>query len=96
MYLKKIVCDNMGPISHVDIEPGFNNESSPKPLILVGKNGAGKSILISNIVDSFFEFAQDIFDDTVIKQGFGGHKYFKVSSDVQIKTGSYVLSYLGE
>ena len=61
MYLKKIVCENMGPISYVDIEPGFTEEGNPKPLILVGKNGTGKSILISNIADSLFEFGGLIF-----------------------------------
>ena len=49
MYLKKIACENMGPILCVDIEPGFDVNGNPKPLVLVGKNGTGKSILISNI-----------------------------------------------
>ena len=95
MYLKKIVCENMGPISHIDIEPGFTAKGNPKPIILVGKNGMGKSILISNIVDSFFEFTHDAFDDATVNYGVGGHKFYKVSSDVQIrKNQKYFICYL--
>ena len=87
MYLKKIVCENMGPISYVDIEPGFTKEGNPKPLILVGKNGTGKSILISNIVDSFFEFGDQAYNDITNKVNWG-HSYFKVASAAQIKNNS--------
>ena len=87
MYLKKIVCENMGPISYVDIEPGFTEEGNPKPLILVGKNGTGKSILISNIVDSFFEFGDQAYSDITNKVNLG-HSYFKVASAAQIKNNS--------
>ena len=86
MYLKKIVCENMGPISYVDIEPGFTKEGNPKPLILVGKNGTGKSILISNIVDSFFEFGDQAYTDVTEKQNMG-HAYFKITGGDQIKIG---------
>lgn len=87
MYLKKIVCENMGPISYVDIEPGFTKEGNPKPLILVGKNGAGKSILISNIADSLFEFGDQAFSDVTEATEKGGHSFFKISAANQIKSG---------
>lgn len=86
MYLKKIVYENMGPIFSIDIEPGFNKNGDPKPLIIVGKNGTGKSILISNIVDSFFEFGDQAYSDVTNKVNMG-HSYFKVLSDSQIQFG---------
>ena len=87
MYLKKIVCENMRPISYVDIEPGFTEEGNPKPLILVGKNGTGKSILISNIADSLFEFGDQPFSDVTAAIEKGGHSFFLVSAGNQIKSG---------
>ena len=86
MYLKKIVCENMGPIAWCDIEPGFNSDGSPKPLILVGKNGTGKSILISNIVDSFFEFGNQAYND-LTKKNSVGYAYYKIASSNQISMG---------
>lgn len=86
MYLRKIICENMGPISHVDIEPSFNSDGTPKPLIVVGKNGTGKSILISNIVDSFFEFGDQAYNDLTKKVPLG-HSYFKITGGNQIKAG---------
>lgn len=86
MYLKKIICENMGPISVADITPGFHPDGNPKPLVIVGKNGTGKSILISNIVDSFFEFGNQAYGDIAMKSGLS-NLYFKVASNNQIQIG---------
>lgn len=87
MYLKKIVCENMGPISVVDITPGFHFDGNPKPLVIVGKNGTGKSILISNIVDSFIEFGNQAYSDIAKKAGTTNY-YFKVAACNQIRIGN--------
>ena len=86
MYLKKIVCENMGPISVADITPGFHPNGNPKPLVIVGKNGTGKSILISNIVDSFFEFGNQAYGDITKKTGLS-NLYFKIAANNQIRLG---------
>ena len=86
MYLKKIVCQSMGPISHLDIEPSFNANGTPKPLIIVGKNGTGKSILISNIADAFFEFGDQAYND-LTRKVFQGHSYFKLTGSNQVQIG---------
>lgn len=94
MYLKKIVCENMGSILNLNINLGFDDNKLPKPLIFVGRNGAGKSTLISNIVDSLYEFSSDVFNDTVIKAGMG-HKYYKIINYNQIHEGkNYMDVYL--
>lgn len=40
----------------MDIIPEFNEDGSPKPIVLVGKNGTGKTLLLNTLVDSFIEF----------------------------------------
>ena len=51
MYLNKIVCENVGPIESISVKPRFNSAGNPMPIVLVGENGSGKSILLSQIVD---------------------------------------------
>ena len=50
MYAKRIQIDNYGPIDQLDITFPFEGDI-PKPVVLVGENGSGKSILLSHIVN---------------------------------------------
>lgn len=94
MYLKRIISENVGPIEKVDIKPSFNDDGSPKPLILVGENGSGKSTLLSNIVDSFYEIASKAFSNVVESDGLS-HNLYKTISSSEIKIGkSFLVSYL--
>lgn len=96
MYLKRIIFENVGPISQIDIRPSFNQDGLPKPLILVGKNGSGKSTVLSNIVDSFYEIAGTCYKNVQKKSSDGLEKdYYKIISRTEIKTGApYLFSYL--
>ena len=94
MYLKRIISENVGPIEKVDIKPSFNDDCSPKPLILVGENGSGKSTLLSNIVDSFYEIASKAFSN-VVKPDRLGHVLYKTINPSEIKIGKrFLLSFL--
>lgn len=62
MYLKEIEYCNVGPLESVKIIPAII-ENNPKPLILVGENGSGKSTFLSNIIDSFYEIAGIAFSN---------------------------------
>ncbi len=81
---------NIGPISGIDIQASFNSDGSPKPLLLVGENGSGKSTVISNVVDSFYLLAQKSFSNAMIKNE-DGYSFFKVLSNIQIKSGENFL-----
>ena len=87
MYVETIFCENMGPIAKAVIKAGFTPEGNPKPIVLVGKNGSGKSIMLSNVVDALHELGDQAFNDVTKKDGLG-HKYFKVASGNQIRLGA--------
>ena len=46
-------------------------------MLFVGKNGAGKTVLMSFIVDAMYEFANRLFMDILPTQGMG-YQYYRV------------------
>lgn len=96
MYIKKLVSNYLGPTEKINFEFTFNENGNPKPIILVGENGSGKSIILSNIIDSFYEAGEVAFSNATQKNANGqGHQYFKVIDNSQIKIGAkYMCSYI--
>lgn len=94
MYINRIIEENIGPIENTQIIMPFN-EVHPKPVIIVGENGTGKSTIISNIVDSFYEIAGTAYLDAR-KQGKNvGYEYYKIITPMEIQTGKqYMCSYI--
>ncbi|NEP82879.1 MAG: AAA family ATPase [Okeania sp. SIO3B3] len=86
MYLRECFIENVGPISELDISLSLDDSGNPKPLILVGKNGTGKTILLAYILDALGELAQKNFDDIVIEQQFLMNPLFKKISDGDIRS----------
>lgn len=87
---------NVGPLENIKIHPTIN-ENSPKPLILVGENGSGKSTFLSNIIDSFYEIAGVAFSNVrqANDDSANGYQYFKAISPYQITVGkNYLYSYI--
>ena len=64
MYIRRIQVTNYGPIQSLDIALPFS-ESHPKPLILVGANGSGKSILLSHIINGLVSAKQIAYPDSL-------------------------------
>ena len=86
MYLKNIVIKNIGPIDELSVELPFKKNSDPKPIIFVGENGSGKTILQSQIIDGFYEIGSSLFDD-IGKQDGLKRNFYKISGNVNLQTG---------
>lgn len=55
MYVKRVHIENYGPVEALDIEFPFDGDNKPKPVVLVGANGSGKSVLLSHIVNGLLD-----------------------------------------
>lgn len=96
MYIKKLYDVNIGPIKESLITFPFNENGTPKPIIIVGENGSGKSTLLSNIVDAFYEIAGEAYSDARQPNDREGYQYYKAISNSQINLGQkYLCSYIG-
>lgn len=83
MYAKKIQIENYGPIDCLEIDFPFNGDN-PKPVLLVGQNGSGKSILLSHIVNGLMSAQSAIYsENSEMAKG----KVYKLRSPAYIKSG---------
>lgn len=77
MYLRQVVIENSGPLRRLDLDFGFTADGSPKPLVLVGSNGGGKTNLLSLVTDALFEAAAVHYDNVLPTKGMG-RAWFRV------------------
>ena len=84
MFLKKIQIENTGPIDHLSIDFPRTADGLPKPLVIVGENGSGKTIILSHIVNSLIAAQQATYDDAEVDTG----KVYKYRNPAYIKSGS--------
>lgn len=86
MHIDEIYIENYGCIEKLHIKPELNNQGHPKPIVLVGKNGSGKTLLLSNIVDSIIEFKRDKYSEL---QEVSEKKFYKIGTQTYIKVGQW-------
>lgn len=82
MYIRKIQVKNYGAIKSVDYTLPFNEEGNPIPVILVGKNGTGKTLLLSNILHSLIEIKRKFYNRI---SEVSDNNYYRVGSKMYIK-----------
>lgn len=85
MYIKQLKIENYGAIENIDYAFPFNVDGTPKPVILVGKNGVGKTLLLSNILNALIEFKRGYYRE--LKE-VSDNNYYRVGSKSYIRTGS--------
>lgn len=86
MYLRELFIRNNGPISgDLHLEFAFNEDGKPLPHVIVGRNGSGKTNLLSIIADALMQGASRAYTDVLAQQGIG-RSYFRM-------VGGKTLSY---
>ncbi len=67
MYFERLEIENYGPLENLDITFPFSESGNPKPLIIVGKNGSGKSIFLSHLVNALMLAKAKLYPNTEIE-----------------------------
>lgn len=97
MYLKNISITAYGPIENLSYSFRFDDNKNPIPLVIIGKNGCGKTLIFSNIVDMMVEVKRTLFPSGILEvvennyYRMGSHSYIHNNlntSIVQIKYGN--------
>ncbi len=83
IYFKRIKIENVGPLGNVDYTFPINS-GLPRPVVFVGANGSGKSILLSHLLNPLLAAHQIAFDDSEVEQNF----VYKLRSPLYVKSGA--------
>ena len=84
MYTKRIQLRRFGPIDNLDITLPFEGDT-PKPVVLVGQNGSGKSILLSHVVSGLLRAKDMVYDQTPeVEPG----RVYRLKTNFYIKSGA--------
>ena len=87
MYLKRAIVENSGPLKWLDLELQFFESGIPKPLILVGGNGGGKTNFLSMVADALFEAAAVHYNNVLPQKG-ATRSWFRVVGGRNLTVGS--------
>ncbi len=83
MYIKRITLENYGPIDKFDVAFPFAR-NRPRPVVLVGENGSGKSIVLSHLVDALLSAQGIVYPET---PEVDPNKVYRIRSPSYIRTG---------
>ena len=84
MYLKRLQLGNYGPLRDLDISFPFDG-TRPKPVLLVGENGSGKTIALSHIVNAMVQAKDGVYQESS-ELDLG--KVFKLRSSSYVSVGT--------
>lgn len=87
MYLTNLLVLNSGALTDFELTPEFHADGRPKPLVLVGGNGCGKTTILSVLADALVEIAAQHFADIMPQRG-QGRAYYRLLGPATIRLGS--------
>lgn len=87
MYLRRLLLLNSGPTERCAIELPFHDDGRPKPVLVVGGNGAGKTNFLSVIADGLMELAAVHFQDVLPPKGLG-HSFYRTAGGRTRRSGA--------
>jgi hypothetical protein len=87
MYLTNALMLNSGAIEKLILTPQFNSDGAPKPIVLVGANGSGKTGLLSITADGLIEIAALHYVNLTPQVGVG-RRFFRVLGGRTQRVGS--------
>ena len=70
MYLNSIEITNIGPITQLNLKLEALNDRAPFPLVFVGANGSGKSLILAQIASALINAQSSAFEDADIEKGY--------------------------
>ena len=77
MYLKDSIFKHYGPFVDVNVKMRFNDAGEPVPTVLIGQNGAGKTLFLTNILHALIEMKREKYRE--IKE-VEGDNYYRMGS----------------
>lgn len=83
MQIKSVLIEGTGPIEKIDLQFRHDGENRPCPMVLVGTNGSGKSILLAHIASSIIDARNQVYDDGDVEKG----KVYKLRSPEYVSSG---------
>lgn len=84
MYLESLKLINAGPVAKAEIVCEFSADGTPKPILIVGRNGSGKSLALAHIVSAITSAHAESYDDSDIEKG----KVLKLRTNSYIRHGA--------
>ena len=79
---------NNGPIHNLHVELAFD-DGRPIPHVIVGRNGSGKTNLLSIIADALLQGASKAFTDVLTQEG-PSHHYFRILGTRTVTSGETI------
>ena len=84
MYLTNIEIKNIGPIDQLNLEIQAPKGRAPLPLVFVGTNGSGKSLVLAQIVSALINAHNSTYEDSDTEKG----RLFKLMHRSYIRHGT--------
>lgn len=85
MYISNVKLKNYGPLENINLEIKNIYGEKPYPVVLIGQNGSGKTLFLSNILHALIEIKRKKYN-TLMEVS--DNNYYRVGSLNYIKAGA--------